>query len=86
MSKLDVQAKGNFIIAVPFIEENDKPFEVVDNSQPNSYLTVLSVGENITLFKKGDKVIPSINEFPAFIRNGTQYLVLNEDQLVGVVK
>lgn len=85
MSDFNITAKNDYIITKAVVDGEDKPFETVDNSQRNQYLEAVAVGEEVTSCKVGDKLIPYGSEFQAFNYQDQQYIVLTDNQVLGVV-
>lgn len=83
--KFNIEAKNDFIITKAVVEGSDKPFEVVDSSKKHQYLEVVAVGNEVKNAKVGDKVIPYGNEFQAFVYHDEQYVVLTDEQVLGVI-
>jgi co-chaperonin GroES (HSP10) len=86
MSKdFNIEAKNDFIITQAIEEGADQPFDVVDTNKKQQYLEVIAVGEQVESCKVGDKVIPYGAEFQAFTYRDKQYVVLTDQQVLGVV-
>lgn len=84
MSDLNITAKNDFVITQAVVEGGDKPFDVVDSGKKHQFLQVIAVGEQVESCKVGDKVLPYGNEFQAFTFQDQQYIVLTDNQVLGV--
>lgn len=77
-------AKGDYVIAQPSDQKSNSGLEVVDNSQEQKYLEVVFTGDEVTRCKPGDKVLPYGQQFQAFKWDGKTYLVLKDEEIIGV--
>lgn len=85
MSKFNIEAKNDFVITKAVVENQNKPFEVHDSNTKHQYLEVVSCGSEVKSCKPGDKVIPYGESFQAFNYHEQQYVVLTDEQVLGVV-
>ena len=86
MAKFKIEAKNDFILTQKGEESSDKPFDVVDNQNQNRYLEVVAVGDQVESCKVGDRIIPVGDQFQAFDFVGQQYVVVRDDQVMGVIR
>lgn len=84
MSDFFIQAKNNYIIAKPVVVKDDKPFTVEESRPEQQHLTVMSIGDDVLSCKVGDNILPIGNEHQAFKYEGEQYLVLEDEKVLGV--
>jgi co-chaperonin GroES (HSP10) len=78
-----IEAKGQFVIAVPSATTDEK-FAKVESAPKQQYLEVIAVGDEVDRCKPGDKILPYGSEFQAFPFEGKQYIVLTNEQVLGV--
>lgn len=84
MSNFKIEAKGHYIIAQPS-EQPDQKFAKVETAPKQQHLEVVAVGEEVTSCEAGDKVLPYGADFQAFLFEGKQYIILTNDQVLGVI-
>ena len=78
----NIEAKGDYVFAVPTEAGADEKFAKVDNQQKQQYLKVIAVGEDVDRCKVGDSILPYGQQFQAIVFEGQQILVLRNDEVM----
>lgn len=81
---LGVRARKDYIIAKVVTEEAESEFARVDSQPKQQHMEALSVGPDVEGVAVGDRIMPHGVEFQAFVLKGEQYIVLRDDQVLGV--
>lgn len=79
-----IQAQNDFVIGQTIDENGSTDFEVIDNQPKQQHIIVRSVGEDVRSCKVGDKIIPLGQEFQGFQIEGVTYIVMHDEQVLGV--